>query len=343
MRLGFALIQLPREPSGAPPEAPLPGGLAFGTMLDVRPANGAWAGTVEIPGDVLSASGAYQLVVGPQQGSPGPSARARMDVRGLPIAVALPSRVNAGATFAVSARLVNSTNAPVQAAALRLVLPSQLRVVGGNNSAGQDLIPPAGDLRVDAMVQAFAPGTFLAGAASESSAGASEELATVTVTRPGVLSVAGEPVLGMKAGETVTLAANVILEGAEPANDVEARLESVDGAPISILSDTRKVTSTLAPDEPWTPSWQVLVSTPGTYRLPVRVRSAGLGEATGEIVIVAGASDPDADIPDDFGDEASLGYRSPKAIAGAAAVILTILAGGIYAARRKLRSRKVGK
>jgi hypothetical protein len=349
-RLGFALIHLPRELSGGTLEAPLPGGLAFATMLDVRPSAGAWAGTVELPGDVLSVAGSYEVVVGPPQRTSAPSGtlsgRARLDVRGLPIAVAVPARVTAGSVFAVSARLVNSTSAPVQGATLRLVLPNQLRIVstpGGTTAGAETLIPPAGDVRVDAMVQANAAGTFLVGAASESSAGPSEEHAQVLVTQAGRLSVAGEPALGITAGEAVTVTANVIFEAPEPAKEVEARLEPVDDAAITILSDRRKVTSTLAPEESWTPSWQVLVTTPGTYRLPVRVRTTGLGEAAGEILLVAGASDPDADTIDDFGDEASLGYRSPKAIAGVVAVMLAILAGGTYAVRRKLRARKVGK
>jgi hypothetical protein len=319
-------------------------------MLDVRPSAGAWAGTVELPGDVLSVAGSYEVVVGPPQRTSAPSGtlsgRARLDVRGLPIAVAVPARVTAGSVFAVSARLVNATSAPVQGATLRLVLPNQLRIVstpGGTTAGAETLIPPAGDVRVDAMVQANAAGTFLVGAASESSAGPSEEHAQVLVTQAGRLSVAGEPALGITAGEAVTVTANVIFEAPEPAKEVEARLEPVDDAAITILSDRRKVTSTLAPEESWTPSWQVLVTTPGTYRLPVRVRTTGLGEAAGEILLVAGASDPDADTIDDFGDEASLGYRSPKAIAGVVAVMLAILAGGTYAVRRKLRARKVGK
>ena len=343
-RLGFAVLHLPREPSGGTLETPLPGGLAFATLLDVRPSGGTWTGTVDVPGDVFSTAGAYDVAVGPPQGtstpSGGPSGRARIDVRGLPIAVAFPARVAAGATFAVSARLVNSTNVPVQDATLRLVLPSQFRVVstgGGSNAGVQGAIPPAGDLRVDAMVQAIAPGTYLVGAASESSTGPSEEHAQVVVTHGGQLFVAGEPALGVKAGETVTVKAHVILEAPEAANEVEARLDSVDGAPISVLSDARKVTSALAPDDSWTPSWQVLVTTPGTYRLPVRVKTTGLGEAAGEIVLVAGASDPDADLTDDFADEASLGYRSPKAIAGVAAVVLGLLGGGVYLVRRRLR------
>ncbi|HUR20679.1 MAG TPA: transglutaminase domain-containing protein [Vicinamibacterales bacterium] len=343
-RLGFALIHLPRELSGGTLEAPLPGGLAFVTMLDVRPSAGGWTGVVEIPGDVLSVAGSYEVAVGPQQGAAAsagaPSGRARLDVRGLPIALAVPAHVNAGATFAVSARLVNSTSAPVQGATLRLVLPNQLRVVGGTNSGAETLIPPAGDVRVDAMVQALTSGTFLVGAASESSAGSSEEHAPVVVSRGGVLSVAGEPALGIKPGETVTVAANVILDGAEAANEVEARLETVAGAPLTVLSDARKVTSTLAPGDSWTPSWQVLVTTPGTYRLPVRVRSTGLGEAVGEIVLLAGTSDPDADTVDDFADDASLGYRSPKAIAGVAAVLLGLVGLLVYLVRRR-RVRRV--
>jgi hypothetical protein len=258
-------------------------------------------------------------------------------VRGLPIALAVPARVNAGATFAVSARVVNSTNAAVQAATLRLVLPNQFRLIDGATSVEQDVIPPGGGVRVDAMVQAVDAGAFVAEAASQSSAGRSEEHVPVVVTRTGLLSVAGEPALGVKTGEAVTLTANVILEGAEVANEVEARLESVDGAVISILSDARKVTSTLAPDESWTPSWQVLVTGPGTYRLPVRIRTPGLAEAGAEIVLVAGASDPDADTGDDFNDEASLGYRSPKAIAGVVAVALGLLGGAAYLLRRTAR------
>jgi hypothetical protein len=84
----------------------------------------------------------------------------------------------------------------------------------------------------------------------------------------------------------------------------------------------------------------VLVTTPGTYRLPVRVRTTGLGEAGGEIVLVAGASDPDADITDDFNDEESLGYRSPKAIAGVAAVVLTLLGGAGYLIRRRMTPKR---
>ena len=341
LRLGFALLHLPRELSGGTLDAPLPGGLVFATLLDIRPSTGIWTGTVDIPADVLSVAGSYEVAVGPQQGTTGSSGRARFDVRGLPIAVALPSRVTAGATFAVSARLVNSTSAPVQDATLRLVLPNQLRVVSttGANSSAQTVIPPAGGLKVDAIVQALSSGNFLAGAAAESSAGPSEEHAQILVSQEGRLFVAGEPALGVKPGETVTVTANVILEALEAATEVEARLDSVDGVPITILNDARKQNLTLAPDEAWTPSWQVIVTAPGTYRLPVRVKTTGLGEARGEIVLVAGASDPDADTTDDFDDEASLGYRSPKAIAGATAVGLGLLGGAVYLMRRRMRRR----
>lgn len=340
-RLGFALLHLPRELSGGTLEEPLAGGLAYATLLDVRPSLETWTATVDIPADVLSVAGAYEVAVGPQQGTAGPSGRARFDVRGLPIAVALPERVNAGATFAVSSRLVNSTSAPVRDATLRLVLPNQLRVVstsvGGKNSNTQALIPPAGDMRVDAIVQAISSGIFLAGAASESSAGPSEEHAQVVVSQEGRLFVAGEPALAVTPGEILTVKANVLLEAIEPANDVEARLELMDGAPITILNDARKLNATLEPDDAWTPSWQVMVTAPGTYRLPVRVKTTGLGEAGGEIVVVAGASDPDADTTDDFDDEASLGYRSPKAVAGAVAAGLGLLGAAAYLIRRRIR------
>jgi hypothetical protein len=339
-RLGFGLLRLPRELSGGTPEATLRGGLVFATLLDVRPSGGTWTGSVEVPGDVLAVAGAYEVVVGPQEGTAGPSGRTRFDVDGLPIAVALPARVTAGAAFAVSARLANSTSAPIQGATLRLVLPSQLRVVDGSASSAKTIIPIGGDLRINAMVQAIAPGKFLVGAASDSSAGPSEEYAQILVSYGGRLHVDGEPALGVKAGETVTVKANVILDAPEAVNEVEARLDSVEGAPITILNDSRKLNATLAPDDTWTPSWQVLVTTPGTYRLPVRVRTTGLGEAGGEIVLVAGASDPDADLTDDFNDEESLGYRSPKAIAGVAAVVLTLLGGAGYLIRRRMTPKR---
>jgi hypothetical protein len=311
------------------------GGLVFATIVDARATGNTWSDTVEIPGDALSVAGPYEVVVGPQVGTTGPSGRARFDVRSLPIVVALPTRVNAGATFAVSARLVNASSAPVQDVSLKLVLPSQLRVISGAGTGTKPVIPPAGDLRVDAMVQAIASGTFTAGAAAESSAGAGEEQAQVTVGQPGTLQVAGETALGIKTGEPVTVTANVMLDGMEPLAQVEATLESIDGAPLSIVGEARKLTDALAPDDLWTPSWQVLVTAPGTYRLPVRVRTAGLGETRGEILLIAGETDPDANVNDDFNDDESLGYRSLKAIAGVAAAVAALVFGAIYWIKRK--------
>jgi hypothetical protein len=151
------------------------------------------------------------------------------------------------------------------------------------------------------------------------------------------LFVEGEPALGIKSGEPITVTAGVILDSAEPVTGVEARLEAIDGAPPSIVGDAHKRSDALAPDDLWTPSWQVLVTAPGTYRLPVRVKTAGIGESSGEILLIAGATDPDADMTDDFDANASLGYRSPKAIAGAVAVLVAILSGGVYYVRRRKR------
>jgi hypothetical protein len=339
-KFGLAVLHLPRELNGGALESPVPAGLAFATVLDVRPAAGTWTGTVELPRDVFAMAGAYEVVVGPPQGAAGPSGRARVDVRGVPIAVALPPKVDAGATFAVSAQFVNSSDVPVRNAELRLNLPSQFRVVGGTESAEQDMVSPGGNFRLSAMVQALSSGKFLAGASSDSSAGFSEAYAPVAVMQGGRVFLDAVPSLGVTVGSTVTVTANVMLESVEPAGEAEAELRPVGGAAISLLSDARKTTSALGPDDRWTPSWQILVNAPGTYRLPVRAGVAGVGEAVGEILLVAGAGDPDEDAADDFEPEGSLGYRSPKAIAGAAAVgLLAVLA--VIAMVRRRRTRKI--
>ncbi len=151
----------------------------------------------------------------------------------------------------------------------------------------------------------------------------------------GRLFVAGEPALGVAPGATVTLTAHVLLDAGQGATSVEAQLAPVEDNAISILGDARAVTSALAPDVQWTSSWQVRVNAPGTYRLPVRVRAVGLSEAAGEILLVAGASDPDADMADDFAGDARPSGWSVKAMAGAAALVAALLFGGTYLVRRR--------
>jgi hypothetical protein len=326
------------QPHARGVEAPVPPQIRFTTELRAIPVGGSWSGTVTIPGEVLDRAGAYEFQVGPHAERTGPDRAVRLDVRGLPIELTVPPRVNVGDTFEVRARVHNDTSRSAQTASLSLRLPTQITADGATESSVQQL-GPGRDIALTVKARATAAGDFMVHAGFDSSLGPSEALVRLAVAGPARLALEGEPVFGATPGQATVLTAVVMNDSPSASGPVESQLDATEG--VQVVNAAVQSTASIPPFGRWTPTWTVRVGAAGTYQLPIRAAATSGPIAQDVVVLVSGAADEEAAAIEDSFEPGFLAIASSRSwwlpLGGAIAVVGLLSLLGIRVAKRRQR------